>query len=127
MAHVEAADGAVPTLADLRVVVWRHLPGYAWPAALVGPGPPGGAGPGTAEETLLTALWAEVVGVDRVDARENYWQAFSFLDVVIGAADAGVTIGRDQVTRNRTVATLAVDLATGANQNRLAVVKTIGQ
>ncbi|MEN3314788.1 MAG: hypothetical protein V7605_1022, partial [Acidimicrobiaceae bacterium] len=114
VAHVVAGPGALPPLGELRAFVWSRLPGYAWPAAVVVAGDPPPAGdeaPGLAEEAFLAALWAEVAGVERVRAAENYWQAFPFLDVVTRAALAGVAIGSHRMARNRTLATLAVDLA----------------
>jgi non-ribosomal peptide synthetase component F len=108
---VAKADGAA-TLAELRALLWRELPGYAWPAAMVEGPNAGVADPGIIPETaVLAALWADVLGVDRVAPDENYWQRFSFLDVVARAREAGIPITGEQVTRNRTVATLAADMA----------------
>jgi len=115
---VPEAGAAAPTPAQLRVFLWRRLPGYAWPAAVVAVADRGSsagadvdASASVAEEAFLGALWSEVTGVDRVAPGENYWQSFPFLDVVARAAEAGVPIDGGQVTRNRTVATLAVDVA----------------
>ncbi len=121
VAHVQPEVGAaVPTLAQLRVLLWRRLPGYAWPAAAVAVADPHSSagteadeGTTVAEEAFLAALWAEAAGVDRVDPGENYWQSFPFLDVVALAAEAGVRIEDVRVARNRTVTTLATDLAAG--------------
>jgi len=108
-AHVVAeGDEALPP-GRLRAFLWSRLPGYAWPADLVGGD--GGKSSGEAEQATLAALWAEVVGVERVCPAENYWQAFPFLDVVTRAAVAGMPISSHRMARNRTVATLAVDLA----------------
>ncbi len=108
-AHVVAeGDEALPP-GRLRAFLWSRLPGYAWPADLVGPD--GGDSSGEAEEAILAALWADVVGVDRIAPQENYWQSFSFLDVVSPAAGEDLPIAGEQVTRNRTIATLAADLA----------------
>ncbi|MGI8776226.1 MAG: AMP-binding protein [Acidimicrobiales bacterium] len=131
-AYVVPDRDAGPTLAQLRVFLWSLLPGYAWPAAVVvvadtaasadavGGGRvghrPTDHATGTAEEAFVAALWAEVVGVDRVDGGENYWQSFPFLDVVTGAVEAGVVVDGHRVARNRTVATLAVDLAAGQGE-----------
>ena len=65
----------------------------------------------TPEERFVSSLWADVLGVEEVRPSENYWQSFSFLDVAALAAEAGVPIRGAQLTRNRTVETLAVDLA----------------
>jgi len=108
-AHVVAeGDEALPP-GRLRAYLWSRLPGYAWPADLVGPD--GGGSSGEAEEAILASLWADVVGVGRIAPQENYWQSFSFLDVVSRAAGEDLPIAAEQVTRNRTIATLAADLA----------------
>ncbi len=126
-ARVVPAGGDPPSLGALRAALWAEEPGYAWPAAtvLTGPGTEdgGGAAPGhpgapsagavyapTAVEGLLSSLWAEALGVDRVDPATNYWQVFSFLDVVRRAREEGIGISGGQVTRNRTIAALAADV-----------------
>ncbi|MGI9080210.1 MAG: condensation domain-containing protein [Acidimicrobiales bacterium] len=115
VARVVPGAGALPTLGELRAFLWSRLPGCAWPAAVVVDGDPrpraADEASGVAEEVFLAALWAEVAGVERVSAAENYWQAFPFLDVVTRAAMAGIAIGSHRTARNRTVATLAVDMA----------------
>jgi acyl-CoA synthetase (AMP-forming)/AMP-acid ligase II len=124
-------DGTPPSLTELRVLLWRRLPGYAWPAAMVvvpdlsrdrrgGPDraalpepearPPGQCPP---EGAALAAAWAGALGVDRAEPEGNYWQSFSFLEAVAALARAGVPVDRRRVARNRTLRTLAVDLATG--------------
>jgi len=111
-----------PDLADLRAFLWSRLPGCAWPAALVTvAGLPVGAdfapedGPPAAgrseEERRLSALWAEALGIGTVDGRENYWQSFSFFEVLNRARAAGMGIRGEQVVRNRTVTALGTDLA----------------
>ena len=122
-------DGEPPSLADLRVHLWRRLPGYAWPAVMVlvpqlprRPGreldrealpPPDVKRPvaGPAEEVALAAAWAEALGAERLAPGANYWQSFSFLEAAAGVARAGVPLSPSQVARNRTLRTLAVDLA----------------
>ncbi|MDP9020665.1 MAG: condensation domain-containing protein, partial [Actinomycetota bacterium] len=125
-------DGEPPTLADLRVRLWRRLPGYAWPAAMVvvpdlarlatggldraALPAPGGvpALPGPAEETVLADAWAQALGVERVTPTGNYWQAFSFLEAAAAVAGAGFPITPRQVARHRTLRTLGVDVAAQA-------------
>jgi len=104
-----AEDDDAPGPGRLRTLLWSQLPGYAWPAEVVGAG--AGDSRRGAEEALLATLWADVVGVDTVDPQENYWQSFSFLDVLSRAGGEGLRIAGEQVTRNRTIATLAADLA----------------
>lgn len=120
MASVAAGCNEAPTLTDLRVWLWRQLPGFAWPDAAVvsaGGSEPGGCA-GTPlpagrmpEEELLRTLWAEAPGGDEAAADGNYWQRFSFLDVVARVREAGIPLSGRQVTRNRTITTLAADMA----------------
>jgi hypothetical protein len=133
------ADGAAPTLAEIRAYLWQRLPGYALPARLVlrareaaasegarpSPAPPprpGAAPPATPkraqpgapelpEATVLSALWAAELGVDRLGSEANYWQVFSFLDALAAAREAGVAVSDEEVTRNRTLGTLATAMA----------------
>jgi len=113
VAHVAVNADALVTLGEIRAFLWSRLPGYAWPAAVVFDGDlqAGNEDPRVAEESFLATLWAEVVGVARVGASENYWQSFPFLDVMTTAALGGIHIGSHRMARNRTVATLAVDMA----------------
>jgi hypothetical protein len=114
VAHVvvdEDARGTV-TLAKLRTHLWRQLPGYAWPSELVVV-PALGLDP---EEPIererdLVRLWMGVLGGGAVDGDANYWQRFSFLDVLAQADRAGIPITGEQVRRNRTVRALATDLS----------------
>ncbi len=105
------ADRRSATLARLRAFVWSRLPGYACPSEIVvvphllpeGDGevvtgfvstPVPGHLPRdiSPEQSVLTSLWAEVLGVGRVGPEENYWQAFSFLEVLARARDAGLPV-----------------------------------
>ncbi|MBW3547780.1 MAG: AMP-binding protein [Actinobacteria bacterium] len=124
-------DGEPPSLADLRVRLWRRLPGYAWPAAMVVvpdlprlptggvdraalPAPDGvPAVPGPAEETVLADAWAEALGVERLTPEANYWQSFSFLEAAAGLTRAGLPLPPSHIARNRTLHALSVDLAAG--------------
>ncbi|HEX2041487.1 MAG TPA: condensation domain-containing protein [Acidimicrobiales bacterium] len=121
VAHVVPDGAHAPTLADLQLQVWSELPGYAWPAQLLLDEPAVASSAGAKETTagsgelpeaaFLAALWAEVLGVETVPTDANYWQRFSFLEVVSRARAAGVPLRDEQITRNRTIATLAADLA----------------
>lgn len=121
VAHVVADGGKAATLAELQLSVWNELPGHAWPAAMVAEsdqtpdndGSADGAAPvGVPEASCLASLWAEVLGEEKVDVGANYWQFFSFLEVMAKARATGLPVANQQVTRNRTIATLAADLAT---------------
>ena len=138
VAYIAAASGevATPGLAELRARLWAELPGYAWPAALVvvaalprngdgrvdadalpapddGPDPESRIPAATPDERLLATLWSEVLGGGPVGADANYWQRFSFIEVLRRArrCDGAVEATAEQVRRNRTVQTLAADIA----------------
>lgn len=126
----EDARSAV-TLRRLRSHLWRQLPGYAWPAELVvvpalplGDDRPvsepdgGGGGIVDSEEPIerereLMRLWRDLLGGGHVHGDANYWQRFSFLDVLTQADRSGIPITTEQVRRNRTVRALATDLSLG--------------
>jgi hypothetical protein len=59
----------------------------------------------------LASAWAEVLGSERMDADANYWQSFAFIDVLDEARRSGMPVPARHVTRNRTLETLATDLA----------------
>lgn len=127
VAYVVAPSGC-PTVAELRRWVWRCLPGYAWPSAVVPMAtlprlpdgrvdpsalpdlPPEGDGSSTPEESGLAGAWVEAGGP--VDGG-NYWQRFSFLDAVDAASKAGLAVSPRQVSRCRTVEMLGADVARG--------------
>lgn len=114
-ARVLAGPGTVPDLSELRTRLWRTLPGSMWPAELtVAGGSNGAAAPSggrTEQESLLASAWAAQLGLPDLDAGANYWQSFSFLDAVEHARQRGVVITSEQLARNRTLRTLAADLA----------------
>jgi hypothetical protein len=125
VAHVVPAGGEPPTLAGLRVHLWRALPGYAWPRALVlagggreGEATEAGPGPSLPQAELLARAWADELGIDEVPPDANYWQRFSFLEAVARIRDAGIRLGEGQVARNRTIIGLATDLAVGRERAR---------
>ncbi|MDP8975570.1 MAG: AMP-binding protein, partial [Actinomycetota bacterium] len=130
VAYVVPSGEVAPTLEELRRVLWAQMPGYAWPATLVvvdrlpllangnadlASLPPSDSGGHTERGGVLASLWAEVLGVDRVQADENYWQSFSFLDVVARTREAGLPIRDRQVSRNRVLATLHTDMVVVAD------------
>ncbi len=96
MAYVSLQERWHPPWNELRRVLWAEMPGYAWPAALVvvdrlpllangsvdlASLPASDPGIRLEHNDVLASLWAEVLGVQQVQADENYWQSFSFLDV----------------------------------------------
>ncbi|MDP9072742.1 MAG: condensation domain-containing protein [Actinomycetota bacterium] len=119
VAHL-VPDGSapIPNLAELRAFLWSKLPGYAWPTAVVVEGT--GAGDGTAgrapltsPEQILTTLWSEVLGGGPVRVEANYWQRFSFVDVLRRAERGGLEVSAEQVRRNRTLQALSADVSSG--------------
>lgn len=65
----------------------------------------------SAPASPLGPAWAEVLGVDHLAATSNDWQAFSALEALARARDAGVVVDARQVTRHRTLAGLDRDPA----------------
>ena len=123
VAHVVPVGDEPPTLDQLRVHLWRELPGYAWPGVLVladraaevaDARPAREAAP--AEARLLARAWADELGVEDLPPDANYWQRFSFLEAVARVRDAGVRVGDAQVARNRTITALATDVAATARR-----------
>jgi len=128
---VVVPDGDPPTLARLRGHLWSRLPGYAWPSSLVlvprlpaegladvaatgSRQPSAGKEPrpqSSLEASVLSTLWADVLGLERVMPGQSYWHRFSFLEALSRAREAGVPVPTEHVTRNRTIETLtaAVD------------------
>jgi ABC-2 type transport system ATP-binding protein len=120
------------TLSDLRSFLWAQLPGYAWPAsvftlprlprtedgsvdtaALPAPGSSGLVplpDKGSADEQALASLWCDALDGGPVGPDANYWQKFSFVDVIRAAPGSGLPLGADQIRRNRTLRTLAADV-----------------
>jgi ABC-2 type transport system ATP-binding protein len=116
VARVEASDGGPPSLRRLRTHLWGREPGSIWPAELtVEDGsqvPVLAADPPPARaEMLLAEAWSAALDVPEVAPEANYWQSFSFLGAVRTANEQGASIALEQVGRNRTLETLAVDLA----------------
>ncbi|MGI8624112.1 MAG: hypothetical protein ACR2NB_11665, partial [Solirubrobacteraceae bacterium] len=61
--------------------------------------------------------WADELGLERLEGDANYWQAFSFIDALARAREAGVPVPGEDVTRNRTVGTLATALRAAASRS----------
>ena len=129
--------GAAPEEAALRAFLQRRLPDYMLPArcvalaalptsrtgkvdldALPAPGPraPGegaedGALPRSAAEAALAAIWAQVLGVERVGLDDNFFalggDSILSLQIVARALQAGLRISPRDVFQHQTVAALA--------------------
>ncbi|MFE2972162.1 amino acid adenylation domain-containing protein, partial [Streptomyces sp. NPDC059340] len=125
------------SVADLRAFVARRLPEPMVPAAIVVldrlPVTPAGevdraalpepdAAPGSyrapqsAVEEVLTAIYAEVLGLDRVGVDDDFFAAggesIRSIQVAVRARAAGIGIDPRQVFEHRTVARLAVAAGT---------------
>ena len=127
-----------PCLEEMRVHLWRRLPGYPWPARADVVASPRGDGRGDepttmqgdaqesaapvdsrmgvdgercrALQAMLLALWRDAAGQQDVPSSGNYWQIFSFLDALSEARGLGISVDAGAVTRNRTLDSLAVDV-----------------
>ncbi|MEY9910141.1 amino acid adenylation domain-containing protein/non-ribosomal peptide synthase protein (TIGR01720 family) [Catenulispora sp. MAP12-49] len=136
-AHLVAADGAeVPSATELRAHLAADLPDYMVPAAFVAvpelpltangkvdrrrlPAPDWAAGsgdaayraPGTETETVLAAIWADLLGVDRVGADDNFFMlggdSILSIQVVSRARGAGLALSPRDLFRHPTIAALA--------------------
>ncbi|MEU6589843.1 non-ribosomal peptide synthase/polyketide synthase [Streptomyces sp. NPDC046881] len=135
-AHLVPAGGAgVPTASELRAHLAAGLPDYMLPAAFVTvselpltangkvdrrrlPAPDWSAGgdrahraPRTETERVLAAIWAELLGVERVGVDDNFFtlggDSILSIQVVSRARAAGLTLTPRDLFRHPTVAELA--------------------
>ncbi|MFF3754670.1 amino acid adenylation domain-containing protein [Streptomyces sp. NPDC002018] len=132
VAYVVAAAGQAPDAGALRAHVARHLPDYMVPAAVVPldrlptlpngkldrkalPAPDftavsSGRAPRTPREKLLCAVFAEVLGLERVGVDDDFFtlggDSIMAMRLVSRARAAGVRITPRLVFRHRTVAGL---------------------
>ncbi|HYH82114.1 MAG TPA: amino acid adenylation domain-containing protein, partial [Longimicrobium sp.] len=132
VAYAVRAPGADPSPAELLAFLGERLPGYLVPAAAVVlgafpltahrkldrralPAPEWGGGqggdPATPAEAALAAVWAEVLGVERVGTADNFFalggDSILTFQVVARAARRGVEITPRQLFEHPTVAALA--------------------
>ncbi|WP_225825822.1 non-ribosomal peptide synthase/polyketide synthase [Streptomyces naphthomycinicus] len=134
--YVVPAAGRAPAPDALRLALRRTLPDHMVPAAFVPlariprttsgktdrralPAPPAqpdsttpyvAPRPGTEER--LAAIWAEVLGVERVGARDNFFtlggDSILSIQIVSRARQAGLALTTKDVFRHQTVAELAL-------------------
>ncbi|MEU6592568.1 amino acid adenylation domain-containing protein [Streptomyces sp. NPDC046881] len=130
---VAAPGGTAPSPAELQSLAGSLLPSYMVPSSVVvldafpvtGSGktdraalPAPGVGakapsraPGTASERALAALWAEVLGVERVGADDDFFElggdSMHVIAVVSRARRHGFALTVEDVFRTPTVAALA--------------------
>ncbi|MEU6200233.1 amino acid adenylation domain-containing protein [Streptomyces sp. NPDC047061] len=132
VAHVVAAPGRAPDPAELRAFAAGFLPAYMVPAAVVALdalpvtpngkvdrqalpvpdfGSAAGRAPDTAREKTLCAVFADVLGVDRVSADDSFFElggdSVSALQLVSRAHRAGLDLAIADVFAHATVAGLA--------------------
>ena len=135
-AHLVPADGrAAPSASALRAHLAADLPDYMLPAAFVTvprlpltgngkvdrrrlPAPDWSAGadsayrpPNTGAERVLAAVWAELLGVERVGVDDNFFMlggdSILSIQVVSRARAAGLALSPRDLFRHPTVAALA--------------------
>ncbi|MDX2592029.1 non-ribosomal peptide synthase/polyketide synthase [Streptomyces sp. WI03-4A] len=142
VAYVVPAHGAVPAADALRDALRRTLPDHMVPAAYVPlariprtstgktdrralPAPPAQPDPATAyvaprpgTEETLAAIWADVLRVDRVGARDNFFalggDSILSIQIVSRARRAGLALTTKDVFRHQTVAELALHVTEAA-------------
>ncbi|MFF9765686.1 non-ribosomal peptide synthase/polyketide synthase [Streptomyces sp. NPDC014636] len=134
--YVVPTAGRVPSADALRLALRRTLPDHMVPAAFVPlariprttsgktdrralPAPPAQpdsatpyVAPRTGTEERLAAIWAEVLGVERVGARDNFFalggDSILSIQIVSRARQAGLALTTKDVFRHQTVAELAL-------------------
>ncbi|MER5303568.1 non-ribosomal peptide synthase/polyketide synthase [Streptomyces lasiicapitis] len=136
VAHLVPAGENPPSADALRIRLRRTLPDHMVPAAFVPlariprtssgktdrralPAPPAQpdsstpyVAPRTGAEERLAAIWAEVLGVERVGARDDFFtlggDSILSIQIVSRARQAGLALTTKDVFRHRTVAELAL-------------------
>ncbi|WP_448320967.1 amino acid adenylation domain-containing protein, partial [Streptomyces sp. CO7] len=136
VAYLTPAADRVPPADELRVRLRRTLPGHMVPAAFVPlaaiprtssgktdrralPAPPAQPADDTAyvaprpgAEERLAAIWADVLGVERVGARDNFFtlggDSILSIQIVSRSRQAGLALTTKDVFRHQTVAELAL-------------------
>ncbi|MFQ6142325.1 non-ribosomal peptide synthase/polyketide synthase [Streptomyces seoulensis] len=142
VAYVVPAGERTPPADALRMELRRTLPDHMVPAAFVPlariprttggktdrralPAPPAQPDSSTAyvaprpgAEERLAAIWAEVLGVERVGARDNFFSlggdSILSIQIVSRARQAGLALTTKDVFRHQTIAELALRTAESA-------------
>ncbi|MGA5036763.1 non-ribosomal peptide synthase/polyketide synthase [Streptomyces capoamus] len=151
--YVVPAGERAPSADDLRVALRRTLPDHMVPTAFVPldriprttsgktdrralPAPPAQpdsstpyVAPRSGTEERLAAIWAEVLGVERVGARDNFFalggDSILSIQIVSRARQAGLALTTKDVFRHQTVAELALSAKESAP--RPAAVQETGE
>ncbi|MFH9657287.1 non-ribosomal peptide synthase/polyketide synthase [Streptomyces sp. NPDC017248] len=134
--YVVPAAGRVPSADALRLALRRTLPDHMVPAAFVPlariprttsgktdrralPAPPAQPDSGTpyiaprpGTEERLAAIWADVLGVERVGTRDNFFalggDSILSIQIVARARQSGLALTTKDVFRHQTIAELAL-------------------
>ncbi|MEV0691702.1 non-ribosomal peptide synthase/polyketide synthase [Streptomyces sp. NPDC050388] len=142
VAHLVPARDAVPTADELRLALRRTLPDHMVPTAFVPlvriprtssgktdrralPAPPAQPDPATTyvaprpgTEEALAEIWADVLRVERVGARDNFFalggDSILSIQIVSRARRAGLALTTKDVFRHQTVAELALRVTRAA-------------
>ncbi|MFE7813012.1 non-ribosomal peptide synthase/polyketide synthase, partial [Streptomyces sp. NPDC057433] len=142
VAHLVPAGDTAPTADELRLALRRTLPDHMVPAAFVPlariprtssgktdrralPAPPAQPDPATTyvaprpgTEETLAAIWADVLRVERVGARDNFFalggDSILSIQIVSRARRAGLALTTKDVFRHQTVAELALRVTEAA-------------
>jgi amino acid adenylation domain-containing protein len=138
-AYVVCEGGEAPRAAELREHLLERLPDYMVPSAFVAldklpltpngkldrkalPAPEAESGaayvaPRTPAEEILCAIWAEVLGVERVGTGDNFFElggdSIRSVRVLALAKEKGLQLSLQQLFRHQTVGGLAAGLAAG--------------
>ena len=97
------ANGAAPTLAELRAWEWSRVPGYAWPSRMTVRRSQSGPAGGDRDVSVLRSAFADALGVREIAPDARYWQDVAFIDALGRAREAGLAIPTPLVAGNRTV------------------------
>ncbi|MFE2696739.1 non-ribosomal peptide synthase/polyketide synthase [Streptomyces mirabilis] len=136
VAYLVPAQGTVPAADELRLALRRTLPDHMVPVAFVPltriprtssgktdrralPAPPTQPDPATTyvaprpgTEETLAAIWADVLRIERVGARDNFFalggDSILSIQIVSRARQAGLALTTKDVFRHQTVAELAL-------------------
>ncbi|TWP53632.1 amino acid adenylation domain-containing protein [Lentzea tibetensis] len=151
---VPVADGDLPSTADFRDALMRTLPGYMVPSAFVAlaeipltrngkldrqalraldagaVASNGYRAPRTDAERTVTAIWAEVLGVEHVGAEDNFFElgGDSILSIRVASrlrAAFGVDVSPRVLFSSPTPASLAADLPASSSGPVLSAIPAV--
>jgi aryl carrier-like protein len=158
VAYLVPAANAKPSPTSLRDFIVKKLPAYMAPAAYVNldalPLTPNGkidrralpapdcskqtrstefAAPRSADEQKMSAIWAEVLRLERVGISDNLFElgadSLHVLQIAARARKTGITVTPRQILEHRTIAAIFDALATNAQakKNELSTIKPVAR